>query len=156
MICTFPSFGKHCCDQNEESEKLLREEQLLEDLHTKNNLWENGTTTPHRNDIRNNSGNIFIHSQEKKQNNIIHDQQENVDSFRPILKTTRQKSMNGCYNFNSRNDFEKSFSFGGEEAKLRDNPPFLDGSIKNLHSSEMILNSRRLFVDKKLVGNEKL
>ena len=40
--------------------------------------------------------------------------------------------------------FEESFSFRGEEAKLR--------SSRNLHSSEMILNSRRLFGDKELVG----
>ena len=30
LYCTFPSLGRSCCDQNEESEKLLREEEMLE------------------------------------------------------------------------------------------------------------------------------
>ena len=149
LFGTFPSFGKYCSDQNEESEKLLREEQLLEDFHIKNNCQTNVTTKPHRNVIGNSSGNIFIHPQEKKQNNIIHDHQENLESFRPILKAARQKKMNGCPNFSSGKDFEESFSFGGEEAKLSAKPPFLDGSSINIRSGEMILNSKRLFADTK-------
>ena len=153
LFGTFPSFGKYCSDQNEESEKLPREVQLLEDFHIKNNCQTNVTTKPHRNVIGNSSGNIFIHPQEKKrQNNIIHDHQENLESFRPILKAERQKSMNGCPNFSSRKDFEDSFSFRGEEAKLKTNTLFLNESSRYLHSSEMILNSRRLFGDKELVG----
>ena len=152
LVITFPIiWEKHCCDQNEESVKLLREQQLLEKVQIKNNFEINGAVKPH-NVVRN----ISVLDQLRKQNIIIPEHKDELDSFRPILKAARQKSMNGCPNFSSGKDFEESFSFGGEEAKLSAKPPFLDGSSINIRSGEMILNSKRLFADKKLVGNEKL
>ena len=51
-------------------------------------------------------------------------------------------------------ELEESFSFVDEDAKFGTKPQFLDGSTKNILSSEMILNSRRLLIDKELVGDE--
>ena len=79
-----------------------------------------------------------------------------MDSFRPILKAARQKSMNGCPDFSSKKDLEEILSFRGEEATFGTKTHFLDGSIRNRGSSEIILNSRILFVYKEHVGDKKL
>ena len=64
--------------------------------------------------------------------------------------------MNGCPDFSSKKDLEEIFSFRGEEATFGTKTHFLDGSIRNRGSSEIILNSRRLFIDKELVHDQKL
>ena len=111
---------------------------MLEEFQIKNNFQTNGAVKPYRNDV-----NIPEHKDE-------------VDSVRPILKAARQKSMNGCPNFSSKKDLEDSFSFGHEDAKFGTKPPFSDGSTRNICSSEMILNSRRLFINKELVRDQNL
>ena len=80
----------------------------------------------------------------RKQNIRIPEHKEGVDSLRPILKAARQKSMNGGPNLGSKKDLDERFSF--EDAKFGTKSQFLDGSTRNICSSEMILNSRMDFL----------
>jgi hypothetical protein len=153
LYCTLPSFGKSCCAQNEDSEKLLRNEELLVDYQIKNNYQINGVVKPSRNVVGDNSANFV---------NVIPESDEMVDNLRPILKTARNNSMNGGPDNRSRQDWREEFSFssplssfGDGVVKLAPRNPHLEGSTKNLRNGDIILNSRRLFGDKEFFGDLK-
>ena len=77
---------------------------MLEKVQIKNNFEINGAVKPH-NIVRN----ISVLDQLRKQNIIIPEHKDELDSFRPILKAVRQKSMNGYPDFSSKKRVGRKF-----------------------------------------------
>jgi len=134
LYCTFPSLGRSCCDQNEESDKLLREEEILEFKQIRENCHGNGQAD--RNYVQHNSSSMLAIKQSKT----------NPENLRPILKNSRQIIMNGGHDPSIKHQMNGILSHVDNGVKSVSNVP---------HKSDLILNSKRLLVNKELINDTK-
>ena len=98
LYCIVPSFKKTCCTSKEESEKLLRIEELLVDDQMGNNFYKNGELYQAQS-----AGQISVRPLRTNQTNAIPVFEDLVvlNSGRPKLKAVRQKNMNGGLDYMS-------------------------------------------------------
>ena len=135
LYCTVPACGKTCCGRNEETEKLLNEELLVEEQSVNRNVVSSPGNNKHDSAV--------IRPRVTNQKHIP----EVKDSLRPRLKAARQKTKNGlnggpCYR--SRQDVVENFSFSSSTFNFQNRGPETGGSTKDLHTGEITLNSVRL------------
>lgn len=121
IYCTLPSFLRSCCDQNEDSDKLLAEEDLCQREF-------NGPGFG-RNFFRNRSRNFF---------NMHKKPDVPVNTLRPILKNSRKTCQNGGTDLSLAQLRKESVSFNCKHSPTKSQSGGKD-------DSGLILNSRELF-----------
>ena len=137
LYCTVPACMTNSA-KTEESEKLLKNEDLLNNylqiLHSQKNGFEK-----HNSDI---DGNVLLkpESTHTFDTSII----KQIRHQRPVLRAARQKLSNSYSDEVFLDQFSASpFHEDGTELVHLQTPA--DGSAQNLHQSDIIVNSSRLF-----------
>ena len=143
LYCTLPACGKTCGGQNDESEKLFRNEELMIDNQMKNTVRSNGLEKQHSDS--NKTGYVFVKPNNMNHTNDIQESKSTIlPNTRPIIRAARQKHRNDNKDY-SRGTFALSAK---EDAELGPIKHHGEGSTKNIRNSDIILNSSRLFANK--------
>ena len=134
---------KTCGGQNDESEKLFRNEELMINNQMKNTVMSNGLEKQHSDS--NKTGYVFVKPNNMKHTNDIQESKSTIlPNTRPIIRAARQKHRSDNQDY-SRGTFALSAK---EDAELGPIKHHGEGSTKNIRNSDIILNSNRLFANK--------
>ena len=132
LYCTFPSFRRSCWDEDEDSDKLLREEEMFQGSQNKRSFQRNKS----RIDLREKSSNIFM----IRQNRSAPSPQIPVSTLKPILKTGRQTSMSSVTGLSLAQHRRENVSF---DCKFSPNL----SQLRSLEDDSLVLNSAGLFIN---------
>ena len=135
LYCTFPSFRRSCWDQDEDSDKLLRDEELFQGSQNKASFHRNKP----RNNFREKSNNIFM----IRQNRAQPSPPLPVSILKPILKTGRQPSRTSDTGLSTAQHRKESVSF-----HCKSSPSF--SQLESLEDNSLVLNSKGLFTNSAL------